>query len=90
MKTTKNNSITVNKNLVTKSIFEKTIVLDLESGEYYSCNPTSAFILEALQKGQTPDEILDRLTTHFLVSSTTAKPDLLNTLTQFRQFGFIE
>lgn len=84
------NAFKINKNMVTKSIFEKTIVLDLDSGEYYSCNQTSAFILESLQKGRQESEILEELTTHFLVTPAIAKPDLLNTLEQFRQFGFIE
>ena len=59
------------------AISESGFIFDPESGHSFSVNETGMFILQALQKNQSPEEILQAIVDTYEISLRDAERDLI-------------
>ena len=69
---------------------QEAVLLNLESGVYYTLNPVGTAIWEQLTGEQTLTEILSAICTRYGVSADTARRDLAALATRLRREGLIE
>jgi len=60
---------------------------DSTSGEFFTASPTALVVMQSLSEGMTRQQILDRLTTRFEVSHSTAERDLESFLAEIVHLG---
>lgn len=60
---------------------------DATSGEFFTASPTALVVMQALSLGMTRLQILDRLTSRFEVSRSTAERDLESFLAELVHLG---
>ena len=60
---------------------------DATSGEFFTASPTALVVMQALSEGMSRHQILDRLTSRFEVSHSTAERDLESFLAEIAHFG---
>lgn len=60
---------------------------DATSGEFFTASPTALVVMQALSNGMTRLQILDRLTSRFEVSRSTAERDLESFLAELVRLG---
>jgi hypothetical protein len=60
---------------------------DATSGEFFTASPTALLVMQSLSEGMTRQQILDRLTTRFEVSHSTAERDLESFLAEIVHLG---
>ncbi len=66
----------VSDKVVFREIDEKIVLINLESGYYYSLNECGRFIFNLLRKNKNMPEVLEEIKIEFSVSSETANMDL--------------
>ncbi len=66
----------VSDKVVFREIDEKIVLINLESGYYYSLNECGRFIFNLLRKNKNMPEVLEEIKIKFNVSSETANRDL--------------
>ncbi|MEU8032723.1 lasso peptide biosynthesis PqqD family chaperone [Streptomyces sp. NPDC049099] len=64
-------------------------LLDENSGEYWTLNPTAAVVLETMLAGRGTDEAVHALTERYDVSDSLAQQDVDRILTELRSAGLI-
>lgn len=64
-------------------------LLDENSGEYWTLNPTAAVVLETMLAGRGTDEAVHALTKRYDVSDSLAQQDVDRILTELRSAGLI-
>jgi hypothetical protein len=75
----------INDKVVFREVDDKIILINLESGFYYSLNEIGCFIFKRILKNKNPCEILEEIKHSFDVSEEKADQDLgefLDTLTR--------
>ncbi|WP_395750412.1 PqqD family protein [Prosthecobacter sp.] len=60
---------------------------DATSGEFFTASPTALIVMQALSEGLARHQILDRLTSSFQVSRSTAERDLESFLAELARIG---
>ncbi len=60
---------------------------DATSGEFFTASPTALIVMQALSEGMPRQQILDRLTTRFEVTRSTAERDLESFLAELVHIG---
>jgi Coenzyme PQQ synthesis protein D (PqqD) len=60
---------------------------DATSGEFFTASPTALVVMQSLSEGMTRLQILDRLTSRFEVSRSTAERDLESFLAELVHLG---
>jgi len=65
------------------------VILNIESGFYYSLDETASFIWSRLAGGQSPENIVDDMVKVYEVSVATAQKDLEIFLEYFRKESLI-
>ena len=60
---------------------------DATSGEFFTASPTALVVMQSLSEGMTRHQILDRLTTRFEVTHSTAERDLESFLAEIAHLG---
>lgn len=68
-------SYSLSKEYVWKEVGDRVIVLHLDSGHYYSLNPSGSFIWKGLMEELSLDEIVEQLCSGFDVDKPTAERD---------------
>jgi hypothetical protein len=66
----------VSDKVVFREIDDKIVLINLESGYYYSLNECGRFIFNLLIKNKQIHEVLEEINSRFEVSMETAKSDL--------------
>lgn len=64
-------------------------LLDEDSGEYFSLNPTGAVVLQALLAGGTTDHAIERLMATYDVDRETAAADARELIGALEQAGLV-
>ena len=65
------------------------VIVDLDSSELYSLNPTATVIWEACEEETTLGEVVDRIVEEFEVEREVAKEDCLEFLEKFSNEGIV-
>jgi hypothetical protein len=71
------------ENVVSKSVDNDLIVLNLEDGTYFMLNPTGAFIWQKFSEGFTIGEVAERIMSKYDVSLDVAKQDTISLTKSF-------
>lgn len=67
---------TLTNEYVWKEIGRQVVVLQYETGAYWTLNDTASFIWKAIIDGGTADQVVDRLAAEFNVSRESAQADV--------------
>jgi Coenzyme PQQ synthesis protein D (PqqD) len=66
-----------------------TTLLDEDSGEYWTLNPTGALVLRALLDGGTPGQAAKALTEHYAVDADAAARDVKDLVDGLQSAGLV-
>jgi hypothetical protein len=66
-----------------------TTLLDEDSGEYWTLNPTGALVLRALLDGGTPGQAAEALTEHYAVDAAAAARDVKDLVDGLQSAGLV-
>ena len=66
-----------------------TTLLDEDSGEYFTLNPSAALVLRTLLGGGTAAEAARALTTEYAVDAETADRDVADLVAELRSAGLV-
>jgi hypothetical protein len=66
------------------------VLLDEDSGQYWSLNPTAARILRLLLEGGTSADAVHELTEHYAVDAETARGDVQDVVDGLYSAGLVE
>ena len=64
-------------------------LLDQDSGQYYSLNPTGALVLRTMLDGGAPEQAVDDITQQYAIDADTARQDVEEVLALLRSAGLI-
>jgi hypothetical protein len=67
-----------------------TVLLDERTGHYWQLNISGALVLRHLLDGDDPDQIAQRLATHYHIDVHRARADIDAIATQLRHEGLVE
>jgi hypothetical protein len=65
------------------------MLLDEDSGQYWSLNPTAAAVLRTLLGGGTPEQAVQELTGEYQVDSDTASRDVQDLVGELHSAGLV-
>jgi hypothetical protein len=83
-------AVRVKDGLVARLVGDETVILDLESGEFYSLNGVGSFIWERINEGAGLNEIVDSMVEHYEVEHDDARADLAEFAAELTAMGLIE
>ena len=73
-------TITINENALVQKVGEEMVILDAQSGQYYTLNEMATEILEHFKKGHTVAEVIDHVCNEYEVDKSEAQADIHNML----------
>lgn len=73
-----------------RKLDDEIVLLDLDSGEYFSLNDTGARVWELLGEGLAAEEIADRLAREFAVAPEVAAEHVRDLCTELLAAGLLE
>ncbi|MCF2949907.1 HPr-rel-A system PqqD family peptide chaperone [Paraglaciecola aquimarina] len=80
-------NIKLNDGLLIQKVVDEVVILEPETGDYYTLNETGALMLEGLQQGKDITEIAQDLSRKFSVDNQEIKQDLYQLLTELEKNG---
>ncbi|MBU3005770.1 PqqD family protein [Paraglaciecola arctica] len=80
-------NIALKEGLLIQKVVDEIVILEPESGDYYTLNEMGAIMLEQLQQGQSVDEITVKISQAFDVKETAVKQDFTHLLTELQKHG---
>lgn len=80
-------NITLNTGLLIQKVVDEIVILEPESGNYFTLNETGAIMLEQLQNGKTLSEITQHISQTFNVTEQEVAQDFTQLLTELEQQG---
>lgn len=69
---------------------EKYWVFDIDSGDYYTLNETSYWVLEQIQEPRSTEEVLKLFTSNYGIDEQKARKDFIEIINQFYLNNLIE
>ena len=78
------------KEIVHKEIESKSVLLNLENGNYYTLNKTGTFIWSLLDGKTAIKKLVELLTQHFDVAKDEATKDVVALIANLKKEGLIE
>jgi hypothetical protein len=79
----------ITQDYIWKEVGEKIVVLNLDSGRYFSLNGTGSVIWTALMEKARLDEIVDRICATFEIDAENARNDAEQMIDEFVRNGLI-
>lgn len=74
---------------VSTKVEDKTVLLQLASGEYYALNPVGAELWERMETPQTVRALAEHLVEQYEVTFDTALGDVLELVESLKEAGFV-
>ncbi|MEP1444762.1 MAG: PqqD family protein [Paraglaciecola sp.] len=68
--------LVLKEGLLIQKVVDEVVILEPDSGDYYTLNEIGALMLESLQKGLSSSEIADTLSQKFTVETGQVEQDL--------------
>lgn len=72
-----------------QKVAEETVILEPETGEYYTLNAVGTFMIEQLQQGSSTAEAIDLVLEKYQVDKTEVSQDLAALITQMLKQGLL-
>lgn len=85
----KNVVIKQNKDTAYRVLDGEAVIVDLESSELYSLNPTATVIWETCEEEVTLEEVVDRVVEEFEVEREVAEEDCIEFVEEFSENGLL-
>jgi hypothetical protein len=82
--------LVLKEGLLIQKVVDEVVILEPESGDYYTLNEIGALMLEGLQKGLSSSDIANKLSQQFTVEAEQVAKDLQQLLIELSQCGLAE
>ena len=76
--------------LMTLAVNKNGFIFDPENGISYTVNETGLFVLQELQSGLSPEEIVNRITEEYEVTEKNAESDVAHFMAMLRALNLVE
>ena len=83
-------NIVLKEGLLIQKVVDEIVLLEPESGDYYTLNEMGALMLECMQKGQTMAELVSNIQQTFNASAEQIEQDLHNLLNELKHNGLAQ
>lgn len=83
-------NVVLKDGLLIQKVVDEIVLLEPESGDYYTLNEMGALMLECVQKGQSAAELVANIQQSFNASSEEIEQDLNNLLKELQQCGLAQ
>jgi PqqD family protein of HPr-rel-A system len=83
-------ALVLKEGLLIQKVVDEVVILEPESGDYYTLNEMGALMLESLQKGLSSSDIADKLSKEFTVEASQVKQDLHQLLIDLSECGLAQ
>ena len=90
MKIETSNTIQIPSNIVSKSVDEDIVVLNLDDGTYFKLNETGAMVWEHLSKGKTIEDAIQFVLKEYESSYGVVKEDVISLISSLRDENLIK
>jgi hypothetical protein len=80
-------NVVLKQGLLIQKVVDEIVLLEPESGDYYTLNEMGALMLEYVQKGQTETEVISHIQQTFNATAEEIKQDLQNLLNELQHCG---
>ncbi len=80
-------NIKLNSGLLIQKVVDEVVILEPDSGDYYTLNATGAIMLEMLQQGNSIGEISKQMSAEFDASASDIEHDLKQLLADLERNG---
>lgn len=80
----------IKDDIITRSVGDEMIVLNLESGDYHSLNAVGAAIYRTILRGASVDDVVNAVVTEFDVDAGSARLDIEHFLDEEARAGLVE
>lgn len=80
-------NIKLNEGLLIQKVVDEVVILEPETGDYYTLNETGAMMLEGLQQGKPVTEITQNISNEFSVDLQYIEQDFNNLLVALEKNG---
>lgn len=75
------------ENVLFQKVAEETVILEPETGEYYTLNAVGTFMVEQFQQGHSKIEVVNLVLKKYLTTEVEATQDIEELLTQMLKQG---
>ncbi|WP_158971115.1 PqqD family protein [Paraglaciecola sp. L3A3] len=82
--------IKLNQGLLIQKVVDEIVILEPESGDYYTLNETGAMMLEGLQEGKAMSEITGMISAKFNIATKDVENDLIQLLIDLERNGLAQ
>ena len=79
--------LVLKEGLLIQKVVDEVVILEPESGDYYTLNEMGALMLEHLQQGLSSNEIAQKLSQQFTVQSSQVEQDLQQLMSKLSECG---
>lgn len=84
------NRLAVPEHIIERALGEKTILLSLRSGDYYSLNPVGSFFWKGLVAGRTAAELITGAAETYVQPVAVIEADFVAFTSELAQLGLLE
>jgi hypothetical protein len=83
-------NVVLKEGLLIQKVVDEIVLLEPESGDYYTLNEMGALMLEYVQKGQSEAELVASIQQQFNASAEEIKQDLHNLFNELQHCGLAQ
>jgi PqqD family protein of HPr-rel-A system len=83
-------NIVLKEGLLIQKVVDEVVLLEPDSGDYYTLNEMGALMLEYVQKGQSMAEIVTNIQQQFNATAEEIEQDLNNLLNELQNCGLAQ
>lgn len=77
------------ENVLFQKVAEETVILEPETGEYYTLNAVGTFMVEQLQQGSTKTDVINAVLVKYQADITEVEQDITALITQMLKQGLM-
>lgn len=81
--------LTIKPDVIARTVADEMILLDLESGTYFTLNAVGTFVWRGLERGASLDVLVEEVTDEFTIDAETAATDVAAFLESVLAAGLI-
>ncbi len=83
-------NVLLKEGLLIQKVVDEIVLLEPDSGDYYTLNEMGALMLESVQQGQSEKELVTSIQQKFNASAEEIKQDLHNLLNELQHCGLAQ
>lgn len=79
----------IKRDVVARAVGDETILLDLETGTYFTLNPVGALVWRGLEQAESIDQIVERIVSEYDAPAAQVKSDVAQLLGELTRRGLV-